>query len=411
MTETQRDIEIIRGLAERYAEIAAQPIMDERRDLWRRHNSLERTRPLVYMRWLAAWSEHPQSQLQCEDPFWQGHERFLRQGIVQEWVGDDYVIEPWITQKASVVLPEHGRWGVPYNRIRPAEPGGAWLYDPPVKKLEDIEKLAEPHHVIDEEATARNTERLRDAVGDILTVNVDRTPHYWGFAGDISTDIAYIRGLEQLMWDMTDNPQWLHRLLGHMRDGIVRVHEEAEAAGDLSLTSHINQAQPYSRELADPAPNSGPVQRRDLWQFCAAQEFAQISPGMHDEFMFQYQMAFLKPFGLVAYGCCEDLTNKMDMLRQLPNLRRIAVVPMADVAKSAEQIGTDYVFSWRPNPADVMCCGFDREKIRRIIRRGMEDSKGCHVDITLKDVQTIEHEPWRLREWVQIVREITDDYA
>ncbi len=411
MAEDRRDIEIIRGLAERYAEIAAQPIMDERRDLWRRHNSLERTRPLVYMRWFAAWNEHPESRLQCTHPLWRTHERFLRQHIVQDEVGDDYVIEPWITQPATRVLPAHGRWGVPYNRIPSPIPGGSWLYDPPVRKLEDIEKLAEPHHVIDEESTARNVERLQEAVGDILTVNVDRTPAYWGFTGDISTDIAYIRGLEQIMWDMSDNPQWLHRLLAHMRNGILRVHEEAEAAGDLSLTSHINQAQPYSKELADPAPNSAPVQRKDLWQFCAAQEFAQISPAMHDEFMFQYQMEILKPFGLVAYGCCEDLTNKMEMLRQLPNLRRIAVVPRADVAKSAELIGEDYVFSWRPNPADVMCCGFDEGLIRRIVTEAMEASRGCHVDVTLKDAQTVGHEPWRLRRWVEIVRDITDNYA
>jgi len=96
---------------------------------------------------------------------------------------------------------------------------------------------------------------------------------------------------------------------------------------------------------------------------------------------------------------------------RLPNLRRIAVVPVADVAKSAELIGTDYVFSWRPNPADVMCCGFYPDLIRRIIREGMEAAKDCIVDITLKDVQTIEHEPWRLREWVRIVRDITDDHA
>ena len=411
MSDDRRDIEIIRGLAEQYAEIAAQPIMDERRDLWRRHNSLERTRPLIYMRWFAAWQEHPESDLRCEDPFWRGHESFLRQHIVQDWVADDYIIEPWITQRATLILPEHGRWGVPYNRIRPKEPGGAWLYDPPVKTLEDIEKLAEAHHEVDEDATARNVQRLEDAVGDILTVNVDRTPEYWGFWGDISTDLAYIRGLEQVMWDMTDNPEWLHRLLSHMRDGILRAQEEAEEAGDLSLTSHINQAEPYCLELDDPAPNSGPVERGDLWMFCAAQEFAQISPGMHDEFLFQYQMDFLKHFGLVAYGCCEDLTNKIDMLRQLPNLRRIAVVPTADVAKSAELIGEDYVFSWRPNPADVMCCGFNRDKIRRIVREAMEAAKGCHVDITLKDVQTIEHEPSRLREWVEIVREITDEYV
>ncbi|MEA3400806.1 MAG: hypothetical protein U9R79_06105 [Armatimonadota bacterium] len=69
------------------------------------------------------------------------------------------------------------------------------------------------------------------------------------------------------------------------------------------------------------------------------------------------------------------------------------------------------MFSWRPNPTDMMCCGFNEDLIRRIIREGMEASRGCHVDITLKDVQTIEHEPWRLRRWVQIVREIADRYA
>ena len=411
MTQEQRDVEIIRKLAEEYTAIAAKPIMEERRALWRRHNSLERTRPLIYVRWFAAWQEHPQSELQCVDPFWQGHENFLRQHIVQDQVEDDYVTEPWITQRAAVQMPKEGPWGVPYNRIRPAEPGGAWLYDPPLKQLEDIEKLARPHHVIDEDATSRNVERLSQAIGDILTIDIDRSPAYTGWHADISTDLAYLRGLEQVMWDMADNPKWLHRLLAHMRDSVLRVQEEAEEDGDWSLTSHQNQAEPYALELDDPAPNSSPVKRKDLWAFCAAQEFAQISPAMHDEFMFQYQMPILKHFGLVAYGCCEDLTQKIDMLRQLPNLRRIAVVPRADVAKSAELIGTDYVFSWRPNPTDVICCGFNRKKIQRIVRDAMEASRGCHVDITLKDVQTIEHEPWRLREWVQIVREISDEYA
>ncbi len=41
------------------------------------------------------------------------------------------------------------------------------------------------------------------------------------------------------------------------------------------------------------------------------------------------------------------------MLRQFPNLRNIVVTPRADVRRCAEQIGTDYVISWRPNPADM----------------------------------------------------------
>ena len=51
--------------------------------------------------------------------------------------------------------------------------------------------------------------------------------------------------------------------------------------------------------------------------------------------MLQYQIPLMAPFGLAAYGCCEDLTPKIDLLRQIPNLRRIAVSPMADVARSS----------------------------------------------------------------------------
>ena len=99
------------------------------------------------------------------------------------------------------------------------------------------------------------------------------------------------------------------------------------------------------------------------------------------------------------------------MLRQIPNLRRIAVTPVADVARCAEQIGEDYVFSWRPNPSEMICCGFDPDLVRKVIKSGMEAAKGCHVDITLKDVQTVQGKPENLARWVQVVRSITDHYA
>jgi hypothetical protein len=114
-------------------------------------------------------------------------------------------------------------------------------------------------------------------------------------------------------------------------------------------------------------------------------------------------MPIMRPYGLVAYGCCEDLTPKIAMLRKIPNLRRIAVTPVADVGKCAEQIGRDYVLSWRPNPADV-CCGFDEARIRRVIADGLAKSRGCCVDITLKDIDTVQDEPERIPRWVSIAR-------
>jgi len=148
------------------------------------------------------------------------------------------------------------------------------------------------------------------------------------------------------------------------------------------------------------------VKREQLWCFTAAQEFALVSPAMHEEFLLRYQLPIMKKFGLVAYGCCEDLSNKITMLRQIPNLRRIAVSPFADVKSCAEQIGGDYVISYRPSPADMVSYGFDESRIRNILKRDLEYLKGTYFDITLKDVETVQSDPDRIRRWVALTREV-----
>jgi hypothetical protein len=215
------------------------------------------------------------------------------------------------------------------------------------------------------------------------------------------------------MWDMVDNPGWLKDVLAFMRDGILRTHEQAEAAGDWGLSAHQNQAMPYAAGLADPAANARGVKRSDLWYFCASQETTSVGPAMFDEFMFQYQLPIISAFGLVAYGCCEDLTGKIDVLRQAKNLRRIAVSPMADAVRCAQKIGSDYVMSYRPSPADMVAYGFDSDRIRRILRRDLSAclANGCHVDITLKDVETVQGDPDRVRQWVQVTRQVVDELA
>jgi len=404
------DVAILRDLAQQVADIAADPIQDERRELWRAHNSFERTRPLICCMWEAAWPEHPDAPSKCEDPFFQAYETQLKQRIFKQSLGDDTVIEPWVSVRASVVSPPNGIWGVGHTTTHSGVGGGAWKHQPALQELSDLDKMVVPKHEIDEDATAANVAKLQEAIGDLMTIDVDRSPLWSGWWADLSTALFYLRGLNQLMLDMTDNVAWLHELLSFMRDGILKSHAEAEAAGDWGLSNHNCQAMPYSRELADPAANARGVKRQELWAFFAAQEYALVGPRMHDEFLLQYQLPIIEHFGLTAYGCCEDLTHKVDMLRQVKNLRRFSVTPMADPAKCAAQIGTDYILSWRPNPADMICCGFDPDKIKRIVREGMEGMKGCHVDLNLKDVQTVDHKPELLRDWVQIVRGITDEY-
>ena len=404
------DLALLRDLASKYMDICREDVQVERRDLWRRHNSLQRTRPLIYVRAFAG-GEMTHLRPTCEDPFYRQYEGYFRQMLFRHSFNDDTIFEPWVTVGAHRWSPPHGIWGVPVEWTRPQHVGGAGIWDPPIKTPADLERLALPRHEIDEAATARNVERLQDAIGDIITVNVDRCTIYRGWSGDISTHLAYLRGLEQVMLDMSDNREFLHRLLTHMRNGIMKAQQEAEDAGDWSLANHENQAMPYAEELEDPAANRPGVGRQQLWCFFSSQELTGVGPAMFDEFMVAYQRPIIEEFGLSAYGCCEDLTHNIDVLRQIGNLRRIAVSPMANVPACARQIGQDYVLSYRPSPADMVAYGFDPDRIRRLLRRDLAACGDSHVDITLKDVQTVQGDPDRIRKWVEITREVIDEIA
>jgi len=406
----KRDVQILRDLAKRYLDICITPEQDERRELWRKHNSLIHTRPLIFVSPGTCWNEFPESKLECEDPLFRTQEMIIKRWFTQQEIGDDFVFDPWLGEWAVYKFPAVGRWGFELNHIQSDMKGGAYKINPPIKDLDDAKRFLRPHHEIDEAATDAKMTRLRDAVGDIITVKSVRAPYYRSYRGDISTDLAQLRGLEELMTDMYDNPDWLHEVLSFMSTAIREMLDAGEQAGDWRLSDSANQAMPYSLELPDPGAHDNPVPMSQLWGYMASQETTLVSPEMFDEFMFQYQIPLMEKYGLVAYGCCEDLTRKIGVLRQLKNLRRIAVTPVADIRKSAEVIGADYVISWRPNPALMVCCGWDEARIRNIIREGLDVFDGLHLDITLKDTETLENEPWRLQKWVRIVREEIDAY-
>ena len=60
---------LLRRLAMRVAELAAQPNQAEKRDLWRRHNRLEATRPVIFCDPENSWHEIlPDEALACRGP-------------------------------------------------------------------------------------------------------------------------------------------------------------------------------------------------------------------------------------------------------------------------------------------------------------------------------------------------------
>jgi hypothetical protein len=408
---TNEDIKILRRLAEQAAEASRKSIQEEKRKLWKKHNSLKKTRVLIYVNvgmWDFVGSEViTKDVLKCSDPFYRYLETKLRCLLFKDSIGDDDIIEPWIS--IDPVFKHYG-WGPVTNYITSGQVGGAFKIDPPIKELEDINKLVVPKHEIDHEKSSEYFRKAEDAIGDIIEIDRRKANAYLLWAGDLAYLLGQLLGIEQIMYYMYDRPEWLHRILAFLRDGILKVYDEAEESGDWGLTTGYNQAMTYSEELPDPQANSCSVRRDQLWIFNAAQEYALISPQMHEEFLLRYQLPIIEKFGLSAYGCCEDLTNKISMLKRIPNLRRISVTPWADVAKCAEQIEDKYVLSWRPNPSSTICDSWDPEYIRKYVKSAMDACRGCIVDITLKDVQTVKGEIWRAKKWVEIVRDVCEQY-
>jgi hypothetical protein len=407
--QSPSEIDLLRELARQVQTAAAQPKYAERIRLWTDHNSLRRTRPLVLVSCgrYAAY-EYEIVRLTCSDPLYRDLEFQLRHKLYKDWLDDDSILQPWVSVRAVFTDPG---WGIQATHT-PSEDGAAGAYklaaEPAIKPDDDIaRKMRQPRHTIDEVATRLKIERAREALGDLLPVHEDRATPYLGFAADLSYSLGQFRGIERLMLDMCDHPEWLHRLLAFLRDGILGAQAECEQAGDFSALSQHNQAECYADETLKPEPGGGPAPRRRLWGFFAAQEYASVSPAMHEEFLFRYQLPIMEQFGLVAYGCCEDLTRKIAMLRPLKNLRRIAVTPWADVAACAQQIGNRYVLSWRPNPATMVCAGFDPDRVRKTLREGLAACADCHTDILLKDIQTVQEDPDRLKNWARLAREIT----
>jgi len=191
-----------------------------------------------------------------------------------------------------------------------------------------------------------------------------------------------------------------------MRDSILEAQEKSEAAGYYTLATQDNQAMSYCKELPRPALNKS-VKRGELWAMMSAQEFTGYSPEFFEEFIYNYQIPLMENFGMVSYGCCEDMTHNITVIKKLKNLRRIAITPYSQVEKCAEQIGGDYIASWRPNPSLMLALGLDKDAVRQHVRENFTILKrnGCYFDVTLKDVETINRQPENVAKWVQIVRE------
>jgi hypothetical protein len=404
LTMSAADREVLRGLAGRVAELAARDAERHKRDLWYRHNALEPTRPLVFCDPENGWKEIvTEEQMRCTGRLARGWERRLRKEVFWgESMGDDRVVEPHFDVNH---VHTESDWGMRERRIG-GDGGGAYTWEAPLASYDEIDRLRFPEIRVDRRATQDVLSLAGEAIGDLLTV---RLKGRWWWSLGMTWTLINLRGATQVLLDMYDYPQQLKRLMAFLRDGTLAKLDYLESGGLLSLNNDGTYVGSggfgYTRELPRPGFDPDKVRTCDMWGFCESQETAAVSPDMFAEFVFAYQLPILERFGLNCYGCCEPLDARWRVIAGIPRLRRVSVSPWADLEKMAEYLGEAYIYSMKPNPSPLAAARMDEGRVRDALRRALEITRGCRVEIIMKDNHTIGHNPDNVIRWCRIARE------
>lgn len=402
------DADVIHGLAGQVAELAALPVQEEKRALWRKLNALEPVRPMVMIDQVA-WNEVDSDELtlRCSDPECRGYELFLRRTLYQ-WhhFPVDMVVEPFIRVHKAI---GNSGFGIAVQEdtvaTDPANDVVGHRYLNQFQTEADLERIQPPVITHDPGETARRLAIAHDLFNGFLEVRSWGADPYLSYWDPISTWM----GVENALFALLERPEYMHRLVKRMMDGYLSMLDQLEEQGLLcEPQSLIHCTGAYTGELPAPGYNPEKPRAKDLWMFGLAQMFSTVSPEMFKEFEVDYMIPICERFGLVYYGCCDPLDGKMNEVRMLPNVRKVSMSPWANEERGAEEIGRDFVYSRKPNPAMLADSTFEPDLVRAHLTttRDICAKHGCPLEFILKDISTIRYEPERLASWAEVAMDV-----
>ncbi|MCL2512613.1 MAG: hypothetical protein FWF08_01825 [Oscillospiraceae bacterium] len=404
-----KDEQILRPLAYEYAAAAREARNAERRQLHIASNDLHMIRPVVMIDEIPWLQMNFDNSLDCccEDGDLRGVEFWMRRQLYQykhfpvDMFLQDYVGVGKIVRSTGIGI-EANDHAIPTGQATHIM---AHEYEDLLKDESDIEKIRLPVLTYDEEATLCEWTKIGTAIGDILPVRITGASSCGIASWD---DITRYRGVESLLTDLALRPEFSHAVIEKITQCKVAEFNQREEMGLLDNDPHTLHCTPALTEDL-PAPDGGKVTRKNIWGRGTAQIFGSVSREMHDEFDIEYMKRTVGTCGLLYYGCCEPLHNKVDIVEKLPNLRKIGITPWADVNVAAEVIGGRYVVSNKPNPASVAVPMLDEGALRAEIGEILDACKRNSVkglDITLKDISTCNGRPENIFRWAEIVMEM-----
>lgn len=413
MGYSQKEIGIVRDLAKQYMEVAMSEKHIRMRKRFCDTNDLKIVRPPLIMEEIP-WHEMKlgeQFQCVCEDPDLYSAEYYLRFTLYRaKTFRCDIHMDPfWSVRKSFSNTGNGFDWAVQED-IKAVDKDNNIVSHRYHDVLAEESTLDEMYHdpVVTPypENDQANLERAYEILGDTIPI-VLRGAELWHSPWDA---IARLRGVETVLMDMFDRPEYLHKIVRLFTRSRSVEMDQMEKFGlyDPCVTNiHCTPGAFTHSEAYD--PNFGRC--KDTWFRTMAQMFSSVSPDAHYEFDIQYSVPLASRCAYTYYGCCEPLWDRIGILKHYPNLRKIGCSPWSKVEATAEAIEGKYVLSRKPNPAHVASVT-DPELIRKEIEETVRAclKYGCPCDITLKDISTVGYRPENLVVWAETASEVLDEY-
>ena len=363
------------------------------------------------------------AELQCADPFLRAVERNMLDTVRHaDEVGDDIVVEPWfrlgLADGASRFRRERGAEARAHGEQRDLPRVLVQL-----PREDAIGYLAAEEAMLrrgpgKDRARTRRCWRTPSATfspsASATTTRSSAESGDEGFCGNfffgLTWQIYRFIGNDGLLYWVYDSPETIRWLMRYLTDDKLALFDFMERERLLAPNTDTQMAGPraygYVSEL--PAPShAGPLTLKNLWGWAESQETINISPAMYKEFVLPWLAELSRRFGLVYYGCCEPVHDRLPLIMEaIPNLRSVSVSGWSDLAKVAEMLGTRYVYSRKPTPALLSGANPPWNLARADMENTYRVTKGSCLEILLRDVYTVNHDRGRLAEWVRMTKSV-----
>lgn len=397
------DYAYLREVAKKVRECANRPFELQKAEKWRAHNDLETYEPLIFISPENGWNEIiTPDQLRCQTESARAIEfELLTRVYHAEHLKDDFQVDAYFN--APYLFTTSG-WGVDIQHVGGGE-GKSYIVKPAVEDYErDFKRLRFPEIELNMEASDRYLELMEEIFGGILTVR--RRMQWWWSLG-LTAQFIDLRGFENFLVDLIDEPEWVHRMMGFLTDGMINRIEMLARDGLLSQNNENDYVGSggfgFTNDL--PLVTDRPVTPKDMWGFVESQETVSVSPDMYAEYFLPYHKRLAEMFGLNCFGCCEPYDGRWKYAKQLNKLRRVSCSPWSSRDIMKETLGKNYIASIKPNPAPLAVPRMDEAQVRAELKDALKDAKELVAEVVMKDCHTLGKNPQNAVRWVEIARE------